>query len=114
MCAGDTKILPADCRADGCGKGANCVPLLDGGGGGAYVCQCPPGTVGSPQTECALGKCFFFLYFFVFIIIKYIPQRSATRFRASRCFAIIVINSNKYDVRDERRGNFVNIVFLVT
>lgn len=65
VCAGDTKKLPADCRADGCGKGANCERREDGG----YVCRCPPGTVGSPQTECALGKCVFF-FLLIFFIIK--------------------------------------------
>lgn len=52
------KTLPADCRTDGCGKGASCSPPTDGAVG--YVCQCPPGTTGSPQKECAPGKRLFF------------------------------------------------------
>lgn len=56
--SGDMKKLPADCRTNGCGKGANCQ-LKDGG----YTCQCPPGTTGSPQKECNPGKCFFLNFF---------------------------------------------------
>lgn len=55
--SGDAKKLPTDCRTNGCGKGANCQ-LKDGG----YICQCPPGTIGSPLKECTLGKCLY-IYF---------------------------------------------------
>lgn len=51
------KKLPTDCRTNGCGKGASC--LLNNGG---YICQCPPGTTGSPQKECTLGKCLYIFF----------------------------------------------------
>jgi len=52
---GEMKKLPSDCRTNGCGKGASCLSI-DSVGSAVYVCQCPPGTTGSPQKECLQGK----------------------------------------------------------
>jgi hypothetical protein len=52
---GEMKKLPSDCRTNGCGKGAVCQPT-GSAGSTVYICQCPPGTTGSPQKECSQGK----------------------------------------------------------